>query len=125
MKKKIILMPCIVAVAFATFVGKNTFESHANETVDLLMQNLEALSNDEDDWSDCPRDKYIRNAKESWCEHTVQYDAGFGFYIKVKGEKIKLGAGAKVGATIFVPDCPDSPGNCCEKTHLNKGNRYP
>ena len=45
MKKKIFLMlPCIAAVAIATFVGKKTFESHAYETSSLLMQNVEALS---------------------------------------------------------------------------------
>ena len=45
MKKKIFLMlPCIAAVAIATFVGKKTFESHAYETSSLLMQNVEALA---------------------------------------------------------------------------------
>ena len=41
------MLPCIAAVAIATYVGKKTFESHANETSSLLMQNIEALSNPE------------------------------------------------------------------------------
>lgn len=50
MKKKVIMMlPCIAAVAFATVVGKKTFESHAYETNSLLMQNVEALTDNESD----------------------------------------------------------------------------
>ena len=45
MKKKFFLMlPCIAAVAIATFVGKKTFASNAYETNSLLMQNVEALA---------------------------------------------------------------------------------
>ncbi len=45
MKKKVFMMlPCIAAVAIATYVGEKTFESHANDTSNLLMQNVEALS---------------------------------------------------------------------------------
>ena len=39
------MLPCLAAIAIATVVGKKTFESHANETSSLLMQNVEALSN--------------------------------------------------------------------------------
>lgn len=38
------MLSCIAAVAIATVVGKKTFESHAYETSNLLMQNVEALS---------------------------------------------------------------------------------
>lgn len=45
MKKKVIMMlPCIAAVAFATVVSKKTFELHTYETNSLLMQNVEALT---------------------------------------------------------------------------------
>lgn len=53
------MLPCIAAVAIATFVGKKTLESHAYETSSLLMQNVEALSanaepgGDDDDNSEC------------------------------------------------------------------------
>jgi len=47
MKKKIMMLLCIAAVAIATFVGKKTFESHAYETSSLIMQNVAALSSGE------------------------------------------------------------------------------
>ena len=46
-KKNFLTLPCIAAVAIATFVGKKTFESHAYETSSLLMQNVEALTANE------------------------------------------------------------------------------
>ena len=47
MKKKIFMLPCIAAVAIATFVGKQTFESNAYDDYVLMMENVEALSQDE------------------------------------------------------------------------------
>lgn len=47
MKKKSIMMSCIAAVALVVIVGKKTFQSHAFESSDLLMQNVEALSQPE------------------------------------------------------------------------------
>ena len=46
MKKKFLFMlPCIAAVAIATFVGTKTFKSNASDlTSTLLAENLEALS---------------------------------------------------------------------------------
>ena len=44
MKKKFFLLPCIAAVAIATFVGAKTFKSNAEESNDLLMANVEAMS---------------------------------------------------------------------------------
>ena len=54
------MLSCIAAVAIATVVGKNTFESHAYEKSNLLMLNVEAISQTEDagecKWKviDCP-----------------------------------------------------------------------
>ena len=54
MKKKIFLLPCIAAVAIATFVGAKSFQTNAYESSSLLMQNVEALSkNESDGTSDC------------------------------------------------------------------------
>lgn len=47
MKKKILMLPCIAAVAIASFVGKQTLESSAYESNELLMANVEALSSSE------------------------------------------------------------------------------
>lgn len=45
MKKKFILMlPCVVSVAFAALVSMKTFESNALGTDTLLAQDVEALS---------------------------------------------------------------------------------
>lgn len=50
MKKKVLLiLPCIAAVAIATFVGKKTFESNAFEGKGLFLQNVEALTAGEDE----------------------------------------------------------------------------
>ena len=46
MKKKVIKLSCIAAVAIATFVGTKTFQSNAYEN-GLLTQNVEALSKSE------------------------------------------------------------------------------
>ena len=44
MKKKILMLPCIAAVAIVTFVGKKTMESNAYEKNSIMMENVEALS---------------------------------------------------------------------------------
>ena len=46
-KKGFLMLSCIAAVAIATFVGKKTFESHAYETSSLMMQNVAALSSND------------------------------------------------------------------------------
>jgi len=43
MKKKVIMLSCIAAVAIASFVGTKAFQSNAYEN-GLLVQNVEALS---------------------------------------------------------------------------------
>lgn len=74
MKKKIFLMlPCIAAVAIATFVGKKALESHAYETNSLLMQNVEALTDNESEGkSKCGGALGICSFK---CEH-----CGYGYW---------------------------------------------
>jgi len=46
MKKKVIMLSCIAAVAIATFVGTKALQSNAYEN-GLLTQNVEALSKSE------------------------------------------------------------------------------
>lgn len=41
------LLSCVVAAAIVTFVGKNNFESNAHESNDLIMANIEALTQSE------------------------------------------------------------------------------
>ena len=47
MKNKIYLLPCIAAVAIATVVGTKTFKSNSDESNELLMANVEALTSAE------------------------------------------------------------------------------
>ena len=44
MKKKILVLPCIAAVAIATFVGTKTLGTNASESNPLLSRNVEALA---------------------------------------------------------------------------------
>ena len=44
MNKKLFLLPCIAAVAIATVVGTKAFKSNADESNELLMANVEALT---------------------------------------------------------------------------------
>lgn len=53
------MLSCIAAVAIATVVGKKTFESHAYETNDLLMQNVEALASETEGGNDMGRLKQV------------------------------------------------------------------
>ena len=46
-KRNLFMLPCIAAVAIATFVAKKTFETNAFKTNSLLMQNVEALTENE------------------------------------------------------------------------------
>lgn len=47
MKKKKIMLPCIAAVAIATFVAAKSFQTNASESANLLLAYVEALSQDE------------------------------------------------------------------------------
>lgn len=47
MRKKLFMLSFIAAVAIAAVVGKKTFGSHENKSYNLLMKNIEALSQGE------------------------------------------------------------------------------
>lgn len=121
---KIAGLPIVIGCFVAIFHARWQLES-AN---DMILANVEALtfenSGGGDSFADCPRDKYNRNEKETWIPVTVSYEAGFGFYVTIKGKKVKIGAEANVGGTVFYPDCVSSKDNCCEKKHIDKPFRY-
>lgn len=49
MKTKKFWLPCIAAVAIATFVGAKSFKTNASESNELLLANVEALSQNDGD----------------------------------------------------------------------------
>lgn len=61
MKKNFLMLSCIAAIVTATVVSKKTFESHADETNNLLMQNVEALSQENKEGAICPSSDYVPN----------------------------------------------------------------
>lgn len=126
-KKHLFMLPCVAAVAVAAAFGMKTLRSNAYETSSLLMQNVEALSaeeNGDDKWKDCPITKYVRNAREGWVTTPVSVDAHGGFYIYVAGRKITLGAQAGIHGKVQIPDCLDKEDNCCDKSHMDKSPKY-
>ena len=123
--KSALIVAAIAISGFGAWKVSCIYENENKRYTSMMIQNIEALANgDEDPWADCPRNQYIRNAKEYWKAYTVKYDADLGFHISVNGKNIKLGAGVNVGGTVFVPTCSDSNGNCCEKSHQDKPFRY-
>lgn len=87
MNKKITLS-CIAAMTIATLIGKKHIWTETNEANDLLMQNVEALSDGDD-----RETKYIRT--DGLCEYKITGEAKGEVKIYVAGipvAKIKLGA---------------------------------
>ena len=64
------MLPCIAAVAIATFVGKKTFESYAYETRSLLMQNVEALAGESDESG--PEDNLVTCNGALWLDTWIK-----------------------------------------------------
>ncbi len=86
MKKKIFLLPCIAAVAIATYVGAKSFKTNASESNNLLLANVEALSSgsdpgaeDDDDDDPCaigqPRYSLVATTSGK-VEHVVHFQDG-------------------------------------------------
>lgn len=89
MKKKIMMLSCIAACAFVSgYVGMKACESHAYESNSLLMQNVEALTQNGEDNGEMPppedglvicygpkwRDSLIRAGKVTAREHDSEKD---------------------------------------------------
>lgn len=115
----------VVAMTVSGLGAWRVYDNYGTKGSSLIVENIEALTNpDNDPWADCPRDKYIRNAAESWEKTQVKYDAKIGYYVSLNGKKISVGGNVSVGGTVLVPKCEQSAGNCCDKSHLNKSIRY-
>lgn len=79
------MLPCIASIAIATFIGKKTFESHAYETNNLLIQNIEALSQSSGYVDNSVRVRYAR-AGYCWKCNTNYSDCP----IESHGESCKI-----------------------------------
>lgn len=101
MKKKIFLLPCIAAVAIATFVGAKTFKSNAIESDDLLMANVEAMADGES-----------REVIEVDCYAKLS-DVWFAY-----GNVLKCPEGTFIGESAY----PSGHRYTCGKT---RGSRFP
>lgn len=129
MKKKIFLMlPCIAAVAIATFVGKKTFESNEFETDELFLQNVEALSAGEgfngsfngQDWD--TEDHYYNKFGTDWCPvmFTCTVTSGsWNISVGVGNDKVHGNIGYTSGTSTYPGhyiSCHSGKGNCYNGT---------
>lgn len=88
------MLPCIAAVAIATFVGTKAFKSNASGSNALLMANVEALSLRESATYSCEAeaDCIICGKKEGSvkCTGTANCTSGSG-YVICDGKKSECG----------------------------------
>ncbi len=70
------MLPCIAVVAIATFVGTKTLESNVNESNNLLLANVKALTNPEGEPYPEERIKCI-NDGGNWNMASQCVDSGF------------------------------------------------
>ena len=121
MKKKLVLaLPCIAAVAFATFVGKKALEASAYEGNSLLMQNVEALSLDNNESIACPPN-HVPNHYITATTNTIQVTCTKNGEIKV-GEHTVSGAWEKNKTYVVVivtKNCDGTEcGACCDQSQV-------
>lgn len=129
-KKGFLMLSCIAAVAIATFVGKKTFESHAYEAHNLLIQNVEALT-DASESEPYPEERKACIEKGGiWNMASACKDSGFErVSCKISGEVSVFGVILKgsyeKGQKYSIPwaryEAVQSLGNCCTKQGLYSG----
>ena len=101
MKNKLFfLLPCIAAVAITAFVGTKTLKSNADESNELLMANVEALTSGEENNYRYPENKgqarfctlyvYIKGGVviSTSSEPNTQYETS-GEYTRITKEGLK------------------------------------
>lgn len=75
MKKKIMMLSCIAACAIVSgYVGMKAYESHAYESNSLLMQNVEALTQDGGDKGadEAPSDGLVTCVGPTWRDSFIK-----------------------------------------------------
>ena len=75
MKKKIMMLSCIAACAIVSgYVGMKAYESHAYESNSLLMQNVEALTQDGGDKGadEAPSDGLVTGVGPTWRDSFIK-----------------------------------------------------
>lgn len=131
MKKQIIVLSCVAAVAIATFVGKKAYEPSLNESSNLLKQNVEALTQGNEEPYPEERKACIEKGG-NWNMASVCVASGFeSSNCTVAGEITIFGVTVKgsyeKGKMYSLPwaryECKDSKGNCCTKQGLYSGSQ--
>lgn len=129
MKTKKFLLPCIAAVAIATFVGAKSFKTNASESNELLLANVEALSEPPEEPYPQERAQCIAEGG-NWNMASVCKDSGFETVTcKISGEVTLFGVTIKgsyeKNSKYNIPwaryECVQSAGNCCKKQGLYSG----
>jgi len=117
MKKKILYG--IVVLAIAAIAAFNVNLNTNDEMSLLTLANIEALASEGVD--QCDITKYNRNAKEGWVTKEFEGTTDIHGYVTIKKVKFgPFGAGITVKFNYQAGDCPESNGNCCLKTHVDK-----
>jgi hypothetical protein len=124
MKKVVLVSIAIVAIVVTAAFNVNFNTKNKNNLSLIQLANVEILAHGEDDFKDCPITQYTRNAQEQYVTTNVQYSASIGFFAELKGKKVALGAEAKAGGSVGIPDCPYSFENCCAKSFIEKSPKY-
>ena len=129
MKKKFLLLPCIAAVAIATFVGTKTLKSNAYSANSLLLQNVEALTDDNEADDSADRNACLQKGG-NWNMASVCKASGFeNAKCEISGEVTVCGVtvkgnysrGSKYRIAWARYECVESKGNCCVKQGLYTG----
>ena len=130
MRKKNLLLSCVVVFIATLFIKTKLFPSKLHEENSLLILNVEALSQTEEPYPE-ERKKCIEEGG-NWNMSSVCVASGFEHVTcKLSGEIILFGVtikgsyekGKKYPIAWARYECKDSSGNCCKKQGLYSGEK--
>lgn len=130
MKKKTLMLSCVATIISVAVVGTKTCEPQVFMSNNLLTQNVEALSQDEEPYPE-ERRKCI-DSDGSWNMASVCDNSGFETATcKISGEISLFGVTIKgsyeKGSKYSIPwaryKCIESSGNCCKQQGLYSGGK--
>ena len=120
---KTIITSCATISLFALIATHYNNSSNIGLS-DLQLANVDALAQQQEKNPEpkCDPKEYINDAKEDWKEKEVEDEDSLGIDADVWewSSVVSVGVKQKTKKTVMIPDCPESTGNCCEKSHLDK-----